>query len=400
MLSTPPRIAFYTHDTFGLGHIRRCLHIIEKLSLELPESAILLITGSPALEFFKDLPKNVDIIKIPTIVKSGAPTSAPSHLPIGLTELIHLRRELIKTALVSFRPDLFVVDNFPLGSSEELFDALVALKQMGTKLVLGLRDVVDTPDVVLKDWTKKGYFQIIERYYDRVLIYGAQHIFDAVKEYEFSKNLEQKSSFTGYVTHVPKRKTEKEIEKEFGISTPFILATGGGGGDAFPLFSTLIEMSDKLKDTSLVIVLGPLMGKEDRKSLWEMAQGKKSVILKDFLPSLSSYLWKAELVIGMSGYNLASEIVHEKVKALFVPRTWRFGEHKKRNSSREELEQRFRAEMLEKAGLATVLPTEELTSDALLKCIERVREKKQGEIPFSMEGRNLAARYLLEQIGR
>ena len=41
------RFAIFTHDTFGLGHVRRCLHIVRELCRRDSEAAVLLITGSP-----------------------------------------------------------------------------------------------------------------------------------------------------------------------------------------------------------------------------------------------------------------------------------------------------------------------------------------------------------------
>jgi len=39
------RIALFTHDTFGLGHVKRCLHITRALAKRLPNSSILLISS-------------------------------------------------------------------------------------------------------------------------------------------------------------------------------------------------------------------------------------------------------------------------------------------------------------------------------------------------------------------
>ena len=66
------RIALFTHDTFGLGHVKRSLNIIHALAKKDPNAAILLITGCPALGALKDLPANADCVKIPTVVKTGS----------------------------------------------------------------------------------------------------------------------------------------------------------------------------------------------------------------------------------------------------------------------------------------------------------------------------------------
>src|SRR6185369_10418676 len=112
----PPRIAIFTHDTFGLGHVRRCLHILRALARRSPDAAILLITGSPAVQLLEGLPGNADWVKIPTIVKTGSRGQGPPHLPVAKAEVAHLRERLIREAVAGFSPDVLLVDNFPLGS--------------------------------------------------------------------------------------------------------------------------------------------------------------------------------------------------------------------------------------------------------------------------------------------
>ena len=91
-----PRIAVFTHDTFGLGHVRRSSHIVRALSQKAPDAAILLITGSPALHIFQDRPQNVDCIKIPTIATTGSGQALPPHLPID-RKAIGFKNCVVKT---------------------------------------------------------------------------------------------------------------------------------------------------------------------------------------------------------------------------------------------------------------------------------------------------------------
>ena len=86
-----PRIAIFTHDTFGIGHVRRCLHIIQALADRAPQAAILFITGSPAVDMLKSLPQNAEYLKIPTLAVLRADCAKPPTLPIGLVETSLLR---------------------------------------------------------------------------------------------------------------------------------------------------------------------------------------------------------------------------------------------------------------------------------------------------------------------
>ena len=45
-MSAKPRILLYSHDTYGLGHLRRSLTIANQLAVDVKKSHQLLITGS------------------------------------------------------------------------------------------------------------------------------------------------------------------------------------------------------------------------------------------------------------------------------------------------------------------------------------------------------------------
>ncbi len=60
--SAAPRIAIFSHDAYGVGHVQRCLRIIQALAEQAPQAAILLITGAPPLDMFKLLPPNADYV--------------------------------------------------------------------------------------------------------------------------------------------------------------------------------------------------------------------------------------------------------------------------------------------------------------------------------------------------
>ena len=54
-----PKILLYSHDTFGLGNIRRTLLLAEELSGQYPGAAILMVTGSQMVHSFR-IPGGVD----------------------------------------------------------------------------------------------------------------------------------------------------------------------------------------------------------------------------------------------------------------------------------------------------------------------------------------------------
>ena len=67
-----------------------------------------------------------------------------------------LREALILQAVKSFRPDVFIVDKEPTGFRGEVMPALDYLQQAGCRLVLGIRDVMDEPALLVPEWERKG----------------------------------------------------------------------------------------------------------------------------------------------------------------------------------------------------------------------------------------------------
>ncbi|MGH6915833.1 MAG: hypothetical protein ACREH3_19255, partial [Geminicoccales bacterium] len=80
------RVLIYSHDTFGLGHLRRCREIAHTL-VEADEGlSVLILSGSPIIGSF-DYRSRVDFVRIPGVIKlrNGEYTSLNLHIDIEQT---------------------------------------------------------------------------------------------------------------------------------------------------------------------------------------------------------------------------------------------------------------------------------------------------------------------------
>jgi len=398
----PPRIAVYTHDTFGMGHVQRSMRILSALSERAPDAALLLVTGSNALHKFKNRPDNVDFVKIPTIVKTGAPGSRPPHLPIPLPEMIFLREQLIRTTLLTFAPDVLLVDNFPLGSSRELMSVLHELRSRNTRTILGLRDIVDAPETVRDDWRRQGMYEIIERYYDRIFVYGVPGVMDVAEAFELSPSIAERIDYCGYVTdQKPALRPPEEIEKELGIERPFLLATGGGGGDSLPLLTAFLDALPGVRHQAAVVITGPLMGRADQDAITSRAERLDGVVILEQTKDVPSLMAAAEAVVTMCGYNTAGEILHCRPRAVVVPRTWRYGEHASKKGAKVEWEQLLRARALAEMGAIDLIEPDDLSPELLRDRLNLALAKPRPEpaSSFDLDGRARVAELILELAG-
>jgi predicted glycosyltransferase len=78
------RILMYSHDTFGLGHLRRCRTIAHYLAERFGGMHIMIISGSPIAGAF-DFKTRVDFIKIPA--SSSCATASTPRSPSTWTSM-------------------------------------------------------------------------------------------------------------------------------------------------------------------------------------------------------------------------------------------------------------------------------------------------------------------------
>jgi predicted glycosyltransferase len=360
------RFAIFTHDAYGLGHVRRSSRILRALAEREPDAALLLITGSPATHLLRELPPNADTLKLPTIITSGVEGTRPSTLNIGVAELASLRGELTRRALEIFEPDVLLVDNFPLGTRHELLPALREMRHRPTRTALGLRDVVDPPEKVQRDWGRDGVYGAIERYYDRVIVYGMREVLDAGTEYNLSPAVVARMTYCGYVTEAgPPRVDAACVRREYGIGDRFLLATVGGGGDGRPLLEAFLGATRQFPDRPVLVATGEFMSAEDRAAIRGLAAGDVRIVIRDHIADLPSVMAAADLVVAMGGYNTSAEILAVGARAVIVPRSWRSGEHGSRGKTGVDAEQLVRAEGLARLGAIHMVDPRELSAGTL-----------------------------------
>ncbi|MDX2321653.1 MAG: hypothetical protein QNK26_13785, partial [Moritella sp.] len=136
------RLLIYSHDSFGLGHLRRCRTIAHELVDRYKGLSVLIITGSPIIGRF-DFKARVDFIRIPGVIKLHNGQYTSLGLLIDLADTLALRESIILNTSKVFQPDIFLVDKEPGGLKDEVVSTLAHFKGTNTKCILGLRDVMD-----------------------------------------------------------------------------------------------------------------------------------------------------------------------------------------------------------------------------------------------------------------
>lgn len=367
-----PKILLYSHDTFGLGNIRRTLLLADELIAQYPLAAILLVTGSQMIHSFR-IPDGVDYIKLPCLDRIDAERYKPRFFSERSEEVKRTRSAIIEKAVVGFEPDLMIVDKRPAGVDGELLETLRALrrKQLPTKLVLGVRDILDEPERTRRNLQSNRSFEIIEEFYDEVWIYGSRSIFDTVSEYAFPEGVAKMTHFCGYL----KRPTAQLVRPG---GPPHVLVTTGGGGDGSRMIEAYLEgLSSLPRNVALksTVVFGPQMSAEDRAGLLDRFGYLTDVTFSEFVPDLTELYAGADIVVAMAGYNTVCELLSFGRHAILVPR------------AEPVQEQLIRARLLAAQGIFDILEPYQLSPDALIgKVLSALKPVAVARMPFELDG--------------
>src|SRR5918911_1882453 len=192
------RVLIYSHDTFGLGHLRRCRTIAHSLVDADKNLTVLILSGSPIIGSF-DFRARVDFVRIPGVIKLRNGEYTPLNLHMRIEETLEMRASIIKHTAEIFDPDLFIVDKEPLGLRGEVRDTLEMLRRRGAPIVLGLRDVMDEPAQLAPEWERKNALPALQRYYDEIWVYGLPQICNPLDGIDLPPSVQKRIGYTGYL---------------------------------------------------------------------------------------------------------------------------------------------------------------------------------------------------------
>lgn len=344
----PTRVLLYSHDSQGLGHVRRNVALAHALAQHLPGRTGrgvtgMLLTGLDGIG--ATLPAGFDVVSLPGIHKAAG-GYAPRHVEVPMDDLIRVRRELLSAVALRFRPDLVVVDRHPYGVDNELRKALWRLRrrQPGTRIVLGLREVLDQPEAVAREWAAVD----LDRFrhtFDEIWVYGDPAVHDLRTSGELPERLHDMVRFTGYLS--TGRWTDPGARRH---PRPYVVTMVGGGSDGDALCRAAAAAPVPPGHRHLVVT-GPQMDEQAHEEVRALATPDTEVVRRvdDGLRTIRG----AAAVVAMAGYNTVTELLSTSVPGLLVPR------------ERPRLEQAIRARALARTGAVDTVSADAVTPELL-----------------------------------
>ncbi|MEZ5500912.1 MAG: glycosyltransferase [Steroidobacteraceae bacterium] len=358
------RILVYSHDTYGLGNIRRMLEISRHLVDRDPRVSILILSGSPMLHAFR-IPARIDYVKLPCLTRTRSGGYAVKFLEMDYEEIVRMRRNLILNTFVDFDPDLVLVDKKPLGISDELAPMLELASRRAhrTKVALVLRDILDAPESTRQVWARNRYHEAIRDHYDQVLVLGSPCVFDFAREYDFPEETRAKLTYCGYVGRERGSGFRERVRAELGLQPDekLVLATVGGGDDGDRILSCYVDgwrQAQSLRDRKVktLLVCGPEMSATNRRMIINGGE-ENGLIVREFSDDMMTCMDAADVVVCMGGYNTVCELLTLRKPAVVVPR------------ARPVQEQWIRAERMAAMGLMHAIHPDQLQPSVLMDAV-------------------------------
>jgi predicted glycosyltransferase len=349
------RIAFYSYDEQGLGHVRRSIAIAHAVS-GAGRASILLIAGAREAALFP-LPPGTDTLALPAPSTDFNGRRREASLGLDVAGTIRMRARTLRAALAAYEPDVLVVDGLPLGSHDELNESLGLLRTMGTRLVFGMREVLDDPAYVRAEWDRSDVIGVLRRSYDAIWVYGDPRVFDPAVEYDLPDDLRAIVRYSGYLdrraAEQPHAGEHAARRSELGLPAGRLALCLLGGGEDGHHLAAAFARAQLPAGYSGAIITGPFMPDGERDALHELVRDRRDLRVLDFVPDADGLIALADDVVAMGGYNTICEILGSGARALVVPRA---------EPRREQL---IRAQRLHALGALDVLTPHEAGPTAI-----------------------------------
>ena len=369
------RVILYSHDTFGLGHFRRCLKIAGCLAAGRDQIEGILITGSPWSRLFR-LPRGFSAVTLPPVVKCGPRRYASRDGGSSFKAVAAQRRRLIEKTVADFVPDLLIVDNVPCGLAGEVMPALRQLgRRRGARAVLSLRDILDSPEAILSEWSDGGANEALEQLFDEIWVFGGQADVEVLVEEGPLAWAAEKVHACGRIGSALR---SAGVPVDLGDRTqPTVLVTGGGGRDAAPLVSTYLEaLRDHRPTVTSQVVLGPDYPVEGWPGLDSRA--RRYATIERFVGNMPDRIAASDVIVAMAGYNTVCEILEAGRPAVLIPRV------------EPRAEQLLRAQRWQRARRVKVIHPDSLDPTSLWRAVEEVLALP-SPVPLRFDGGKVAA---------
>ena len=350
------KIAIYCQHVLGIGHFFRTLEICRALQ----PHPVVLITGGP--EAPATLPPNVRRVQLPELAMDASFQHLHARGCQSLTQIREQRRTLLEQTFSAEKPDLFLIELYPLGRKafrSELDPLLAGIRngrRPGCRVVCSVRDIlVEKED---RDRHEARAVETLNRWFDTLLVHADPSVIRLDATFGRMADVRIPVVYTGFVAPPPGPAVDGRAWKNARGLDPeqrLVVASAGSGAVGFRLLEAVTRAVRHLPGDlawRLQVFTGPFMEENEIRQL--EARRDRRIAVDRFTEDLPAWLQAADLSISMAGYNTCMAVLATGVRALVHP----FGQNR---------EQGLRARLLAERGLLGILEGEDLDPQRLAR---------------------------------
>ena len=384
MSSPLPKLFFYSQPSWSLGALRHSLGLAQSLSQSF---RVTLVLGSPIPNGVV-APANVLVRELPAAALADDGHIQTLDRRRDLAQTLELRRDKLLDLFASTRPEVVLVDRFPL-ELITLASELVPLINMAltSDTVPVMACSVRSPDDVGEPaFVDQDTRELLDSCFDMLLVHTDPSHVNIQDRSPEAMNLPVQILHTGFVD-------VSELDSGSPPAppnpTPELLVSGGNGHDSAKLLKlAALEHGRLWREEGLEtrIVAGPSISEEDWKELRHLTRSSRHVRLQRSVENLVPLLTQAQVVVGEAGFNASLDVLQNSTPAVIIPRRQPGGS------------QTRRARRLEREGQAVVVEPWRLDGKSLLKAVQKARYNNPPELGYNMEGGSTTTRILREYL--
>ncbi len=226
------------------------------------------------------------------------------------------RAERVLDAWRAARPQVLLFELFPFGRRQMRFELMPLLEAAAAShprpaIICSVRDILVAQQ---KPERNDEMLQIVERFFDRVLVHGDPALVGFDKTFPHAKRIADKIAYTGYVVD--------ETGRAGGPESPGsgeVIVSAGGGAVGLALLRTAIAARplSRLGDARWRILDGIKVDEADYQALH--AAAGPGIAVERARPDFPSLLMTCALSISQGGYNTLMEVLRARCRAVVVP---------------------------------------------------------------------------------
>jgi predicted glycosyltransferase len=313
------------------------------------------------------------------------------HSPKGKTleTIQEQRRRKLRTIYHTERPDLFLIEFYPIGRRKFHFELDPLLADIragrlpGCKVVCSVRDILVEKEKIERH--EAFAVNILNRYFDGLVVHADPTIVRLEETFGLMTEIRIPVFYSGFVAeqrdglHDPSAwRQTKGLDRHQHM----VLASAGGGAVGFDLLKATAQAVSLLQPriaVTLQAFTGPYMPAQQVNALARLAN--PTIRFDRFSNDFIAWMRSADVSVSMAGYNTCMDILATGTTALVYP----YGMNR---------EQGMRARRLADRGALEILAPPDLEPTRLAQRLEKAFARSPSATTINLDGAKQTAGWL------